>query len=111
MDQGRESTSASQFGTAADADYAARGLNSQPATVYSPEFFYGLGQPEQAVQSNVAPLIDPTDFGSLGIESVLQQQYGTAADAVYAVETMISDPHFGTGPESISVIEGIATLP
>jgi len=140
---------APQFSTAADADYVMRGLNSQPVVsgeFYAPADFYGIGQPDEAVKTNMAPLIDPTDFGSLGIESALQPQFSTAADAVYAAQMLgedlgsasvpyvqpeqvssngltledyfglglpgegVVDPHFGTGVESISVLEGFASF-
>ena len=76
----------------------------------------GIGQPSEgisAVEAGAymtaleATLVDPTDFGSLGVESALQQQFGTAADAVYATQGLeVVDPHFGTGADSVSAIEG-----
>jgi hypothetical protein len=48
-------------------------------------------------------------YASQGVRPVTE--FGTAADAVYAAEalgaaTSVVDPHFGTGVESVSVIEG-----
>ena len=106
---------APQFGTAADAVYAAESTLSLPNPVSLGEAL-GIGQPGEgisAVEAGAymtaleATLVDPTDFGSLGIESALQQQFGTAADAVYATQGLeVVDPHFGTGADSVSAIEG-----
>jgi hypothetical protein len=48
----------------------------------------GIGQPGEGTQSAEATLFDPTDFGSLGIESVLQQSsYLPEASVDYSLPT------------------------
>ncbi|HEU0075961.1 MAG TPA: hypothetical protein VFS30_18335 [Dehalococcoidia bacterium] len=80
---GIESALQPQFGSAADAVYAAQSFGTEQAAVSLGEAL-GIGQPGEGVKSVEATLIDPTDLSSLGIESALQPQFGSMADADFA---------------------------
>jgi hypothetical protein len=68
-------------------DFTLNGLPAQTAAAAGLQDARGIGQPGEGVQSVEATLIDPTDFGSLGIESALQPQFGSLADAAHEAET------------------------
>lgn len=73
----------------------------------------------QAESRSLGPVMDEPDFGSVAIESapaIVDPHFGTGADSVSAIEGdnigvdqlefAVVDPHFGTGLESVSAIEG-----
>jgi hypothetical protein len=59
----------------------------------------GIGQPGEGVESVEATLIDPTDFGSQGIESVLQAQPAFAPEGSvdYSLPTTFAEDFYGVG--------------
>ena len=103
-----------QFGTAADAVYAAQSLGSQQAAVSLGDAL-GIGQPGEGTQSVAATFIDPTDFASSFANHSAAQQFGTAADAAYATESWQARaseaPLFGTMVDAVYVMEGEIQLP
>jgi hypothetical protein len=103
-----------QFGTAADAVYAAESLGSQQAAVSLGDAL-GIGQPGEGTQSVAATFIDPTDFASSFANHRAAQQFGTSADAVYAMESWQARaseaPLFGTMVDAVYVMEGEIQLP
>jgi hypothetical protein len=115
---GIESALRPQYGTMADAAYASQPVTSRQAAV-SVDAFLGLGQPGEGTTSVGATLIDPTDFGSMGVADTLSHsqatRFGTAADAVYAAESWQSRssqaPLFGTVVDAVYVIESDIQLP
>jgi hypothetical protein len=128
---GVESMLQPQYGTDADAAFDAQGLAWQQADAvvsgYIPDI-HGIGQAAEATQSVEATLIDPTDFGSLGIESApAESSYPPEAAVDYSLPTTFAadlfgaghpdegseaaSPMFGTMVDGVYVIEGDIKLP
>ena len=112
-----------QFATASDADYASLGLaylrtaEVTPESLVGPAEALGIGQPGEGTKSVAATLIDPTDFGSLGIAYQLTQQ-GKTTESVQAAEayaafrpqtSVVPQPQFGTAADAVYAAESLGT--
>ena len=73
----------------------------------------GIGQPGEGTTSAEATLIDPTDFGSLGIESVLATQSSANPDEDFAGNYLpyvgATAPGAGTYPPETAVDYSLPT--